>query len=67
VGIGFERYAELRELAGRMTGAMPRTWPRATSVLTLAQDWLQRHRGLPAEQAQPVYLRDNVAAPTAAQ
>lgn len=67
VGIGFERYAELRELASGMKGAMPQTWPRATSVLTLAQDWLLRHRGLPAEQAQPVYLRDNVAAPSPAQ
>ncbi len=67
LGIGFERYAELRELASGMTGAMPRTWPRAASVLALAQNWLQGHRGLPAESAQPVYLRDNVAAPPPAQ
>jgi len=27
----------------------------------LAQEWLRDHEALPADQAQPVYLRDNVA------
>ena len=30
-------------------------------VITLAQAWLSSYEALPAEQAQPVYLRDNVA------
>lgn len=63
VGIGFERYPVLRELTAGMAGALPQTWPRASSVLVLAQDWLRGNQGLPAEQAQPVYLRDNVAEP----
>jgi len=63
VGVGFERYAELRDMAAGLAGSMPGTWPRAASVLTLAQDWLRGRRGLPAEQAQPVYLRDKVAEP----
>lgn len=61
VGIGFERYDALGELSGQLAGIRSDIWPRASSVLQLAQDWLLRHEALPAEQAQPVYLRDNVA------
>ena len=61
VGIGFNRYPELTELAGRLAGIQADTWPSAISVLKLAQDWLRSHDALPAEMAQPVYLRDNVA------
>ncbi len=64
IGIGFERYPPLHGLMAKLTGVVPSIWPRASSVLTLAQDWLQRHEGLPAECAQPVYLRDNVAQKT---
>jgi len=61
VGIGFERYAVLGQLSGQLAGIRADTWPRASSVLRLAQDWLLHHEAIPAEQAQPVYLRDNVA------
>ena len=61
IGIGFERYAALSELSERLMGIRPDIWPKASSVLQLAQDWLNNNEPLPAEQAQPVYLRDNVA------
>jgi len=61
VGIGFERYPELLELAGRLAGVRADTWPCALSVLELAGEWLLAHKALPAEMAQPVYLRDKVA------
>ena len=61
VGIGFERYPELNELAGHLAGTRVDIWPDAVSVLKLAQEWLISNKALPAEMAQPVYLRDNVA------
>ena len=61
VGIGFERYAALEKLSGHLAGIRPDIWPKASSVLKLAQEWLLTHEALPAERAQPVYLRDNVA------
>ncbi len=61
VGIGFERYPELQQLAGHMAGTRADIWPSAVSVLKLAQASSLLHDGLPAELAQPVYLRDNVA------
>lgn len=61
IGIGFDRYAELDKLSGQLAGVHPDIWPKATSVLKLAGEWLLSHEALPAEQAQPVYLRDNVA------
>jgi tRNA threonylcarbamoyladenosine biosynthesis protein TsaB len=61
IGIGFDRYSALQELAGQLAGVRADIWPRASSVLTLASDWLRDNQPLPAEQAQPVYLRDNVA------
>ena len=61
IGIGFERYAALAGLSGRLASIQPDIWPKASSVLKLAEDWLRASEPLPAEQAQPVYLRDNVA------
>jgi tRNA threonylcarbamoyladenosine biosynthesis protein TsaB len=61
VGIGFERYQALQLLSENLAGFQPGIWPKASSVLKLAQEWLLTHEALPAEQAQPVYLRDNVA------
>ena len=61
IGIGFDRYDALQELSGQLAGVRADIWPRASSVLTLAFDWLRNNQPLPAEQAQPVYLRDNVA------
>jgi tRNA threonylcarbamoyladenosine biosynthesis protein TsaB len=65
VGIGFERYDELEKLTDQLASVRTDIWPRASSVITLAQHWLLNNTALPAEQAQPVYLRDNVAKTTA--
>jgi len=61
VGIGFERYELLRELSPQLQDVRPDVWPRASSIVSLAQAWLSDHEALPADQAQPVYLRDDVA------
>jgi len=61
VGIGFDRYPELNGLVSRLAGVHADIWPDAVSVLKLAHQWLQNNKALPAEMAQPVYLRDNVA------
>jgi len=61
VGIGFERYDALQKLTGQLAGIRSDIWPKASTVLKLAQEWLRSNEALPAEQAQPVYLRDNVA------
>jgi len=61
IGIGFDRYAALDELSARLLSIRPDIWPKASSVLELAIEWLRTNKALPAEQAQPVYLRDNVA------
>ena len=61
IGIGFDRYEALQKLSGQLAGIRSDIWPKASSVLTLAQHWLLTNEALPAEQAQPVYLRDNVA------
>ena len=61
IGIGFDRYDTLKDMTGHLAGVRPDIWPKASSVITLAQAWLRSHEALPAEQAQPVYLRDNVA------
>jgi tRNA threonylcarbamoyladenosine biosynthesis protein TsaB len=65
VGIGFARYDELEKLSTQLAGVRADIWPRASSVITLAQHWLLSNTALPAEQVQPVYLRDNVAKKTA--
>jgi len=64
VGIGFDRYDFLKEQGGHLAGIRPDIWPKASSVIKLAQEWLRDSEALPAEQAQPVYLRDNVAKKT---
>jgi len=61
VGVGFDRYSELTDLAAGLAGVRADTWPDASSILKLAQEWLLRNKALPAELAQPVYLRDKVA------
>jgi len=61
VGIGFERYEALGGLSAQLAGVYADIWPKASSLVTLAQNWLLSNAALPAEQAQPVYLRDNVA------
>lgn len=61
IGNGFDRYAALGALSAELLGVRADVWPRASAVLTLAQDWLRTHEPLSAELAQPVYLRDDVA------
>jgi tRNA threonylcarbamoyladenosine biosynthesis protein TsaB len=61
VGIGFARYQSLVALGEGLAGVRSDLWPRAATVIELAQHWLRDNEPLPAEQAQPVYLRDNVA------
>lgn len=65
VGIGFERYPELCPQREQLAGVKADLWPQAEAVLSLAKHWLADNKPLPAEQAQPVYLRDNVALKTA--
>lgn len=61
VGNGFARCPELATLASGLRAVQADTWPRASAVAVLAAHWLRDHTGLPAEAAQPVYLRDRVA------
>jgi len=61
VGIGFARYEALEKLFHGLQDVRPDVWPRASSIITLAQAWLRDNEALPADQAQPVYLRDDVA------
>ena len=61
VGIGFERYELLTSLHSSLGGLSADIWPKASSVLTLAEHWLESNDPLPADQAQPVYLRNDVA------
>ena len=61
IGNGFDRYTALTELSGRLSGIRTDIWPKASSVLQLAQAWLKNNEPLSAELAQPVYLRDDVA------
>lgn len=61
IGNGFSRYPELEERTERFDAVYSELWPSATSVVTLARAWLESHAPLPAHQAQPLYVRDNVA------
>lgn len=63
IGSGWETYGALlaERFKGRVTGAAPARRPRARDLLPLARAELQQGRGLPPEQALPVYLRNEVA------
>ncbi len=60
-GNGFELYPELEKLAGKMGHCIPDCWPRASVISRLAARWLENNKPLPAAQAQPVYIRNQVA------
>jgi tRNA threonylcarbamoyladenosine biosynthesis protein TsaB len=66
IGNGFERYPELAALSSGLEAVHADTWPRAGAMIALAQEWLRHNRALPADRAQPVYLRDKVAEKPAA-
>jgi tRNA threonylcarbamoyladenosine biosynthesis protein TsaB len=61
LGNGFARFPELARLAENARALQVDAWPRAAAVALLAAHWLRNHPGLPAEAAEPVYLRDKVA------
>ena len=61
LGNGFERYPELVALALGLLGVDATIGPSAAALIPLAQQWLQHHQGLPASEAQPVYVRNQVA------
>ncbi|WP_018139389.1 MULTISPECIES: tRNA (adenosine(37)-N6)-threonylcarbamoyltransferase complex dimerization subunit type 1 TsaB [unclassified Thioalkalivibrio] len=64
IGSGFAAYPELGERCGLGEERLyPDALPRAREVAMLAVDAWARGEAIPPEQAQPVYLRDNVAAP----
>jgi len=60
-GNGFERFEALSSLAERAESCQPSLWPRAESICTLALDWLKDHDPLPPSEAQPCYVRNDVA------
>jgi len=60
-GNGFARYPELQPLGQAAMACYDDLWPRAALIASLALDWLASNAPLPAAQAQPVYIRDNVA------
>jgi tRNA threonylcarbamoyladenosine biosynthesis protein TsaB len=63
-GRGFEAYAELRErLLHALTDISGNVLPGAGEIASLAVAEVQGGRVLPAEDAVPVYLRDDVARP----
>ena len=61
IGNGFARFPELAAMAEAAQAVQLEAWPRASAVAQLAAYWLREHPGLPAEAAEPVYLRDKVA------
>jgi tRNA threonylcarbamoyladenosine biosynthesis protein TsaB len=61
IGNGWDRYEALARLAAQFVSVHAEVGPRAASVADLARHWLQDNEALPAEMAQPVYLRDRVA------
>ena len=64
VGEGWSRYAELLQarLASPLAGILDTARPHAADVAVLGAALFMRGGALPAEQAVPVYLRNNVAA-----
>lgn len=61
VGNGFERYPGLAGLSSHLNSVHPDIWPHASAMIPLAEAWLLENKALPASQAQPVYIRDQVA------
>ncbi|HEX9627763.1 MAG TPA: tRNA (adenosine(37)-N6)-threonylcarbamoyltransferase complex dimerization subunit type 1 TsaB [Acidiferrobacterales bacterium] len=65
VGRGWDAYGEaLRDRLGPvLEGYTPNAWPHAAQVAVLGAAGFAAGAGVPAEQALPVYLRDDVARP----
>ena len=60
-GTGWQAYAE--QLTVPVYGIDEQLLPHAQDILTLAQDMWLRDEAVTAQQAQPIYLRDQVATP----
>ena len=60
-GNGFDRFEALGDLASAAAVCYPDIWPRASAIARLAVGWLADHEPLPADRAQPVYVRNEVA------
>jgi tRNA threonylcarbamoyladenosine biosynthesis protein TsaB len=60
VGSGFAAYPRLRAVLGGSGRLLAAAFPRASEILRLAASEVLAGRALPAEQALPVYLRDDV-------
>lgn len=62
-GSGWDRYPEIltARLAGRIAGWTPNAFPRAADIARLAISALAAGRTVRAEEAVPVYIRDEVA------
>lgn len=60
-GTGWQPYAE--QLAVPVYAADEQLLPHAQDILSLAQDMWLRGEAVSAQQAQPIYLRDQVATP----
>jgi tRNA threonylcarbamoyladenosine biosynthesis protein TsaB len=61
-GNGFDRFPGLGRLAADAGACYPEIWPQAESICTLALEWLRTNKPLPAREAQPTYVRNDVAA-----
>lgn len=63
VGSGWATYREIltRRVEGRLSGVAAERFPVAHDVALLAARMVEQGETVPAEQALPVYLRDNVA------
>jgi tRNA threonylcarbamoyladenosine biosynthesis protein TsaB len=60
-GNGFDRFAELQSGRAAVVACFADAAPHAAAIARLAAAWLVDHDPLPADQAQPVYIRNNVA------
>jgi tRNA threonylcarbamoyladenosine biosynthesis protein TsaB len=60
IGTGFSAYPSLAERFGD-TAMHPHALPHAREIAFIAEWEFAQGRGVPASEAQPVYLRDNVA------
>ena len=60
-GNGFARFPVLAERGREFRLVSPDDVPRAAAQIPLAHHWLRTNQALPAEAAQPVYVRDRVA------
>lgn len=62
-GSGFSAHGATlaQRYGGQLVGAQPERFPEASAIARLAAPLFAAGRGLPAERALPVYLRDKVA------